>query len=56
MKETIGGFLILLVITVLIGYFILRPLDAIGDIPDKIDELTKAVKELTEEIKKKGGE
>lgn len=34
-------------------YFIARPLAAIGDIPKKIDDLTDAVKELTEVLKRK---
>ena len=32
-------------------YFVIRPIVAIGDIPDSIDRLTKEVKELKEVLK-----
>ena len=59
MKETIAGVFIVLGIGIFFFYFVARPLAAIGDIPKKIDDLTDAVKELTEVIKRKhisGGE
>lgn len=53
MSEIIAGIFLVLGVGLFFIYFIVRPLMAIGDIPKRIDDLTDAVKELTEVLKKK---
>lgn len=53
MTEIVAETLLMLVVIFFIIYFVARPLVAIGDIPKRIDDLTDAVKELTEVLKKK---
>ena len=60
MKETIGSFLLLLAIALGTGYFVIRPLGAIGDIPGEIRKLRESIDNLSKIIKnndkQKGGE
>ena len=53
MNETIAATFLVLGVGLFFLYFIVRPLAALGDIPKRIDDLTDAVKELTEVLKKK---
>lgn len=53
MKETIGFICLLLLIGLTTGYFIVRPLIAIGDIPGEIRKLRESIDNLSEIIKNK---
>ena len=52
MKETIAWFFLVLASGFAIGYFIIRPLAAIGDIPSEIRKLRESVDNLAKMIKK----
>ena len=51
MKEIITCFLLVLASGFAIGYFIIRPLVAIGDIPSEIRKLRESVNNLSKIIK-----
>jgi len=51
MKEIIAGLLLVLASGITIGYFIIRPLAAIGDIPTEIRKLRESVDNLSKIIK-----
>ena len=52
--ETMANVFIPLVIGVGIYFFIVRPIGAIGDIPNEIRELRKAIEKLTKVIDDNG--
>lgn len=51
MKETIGTICLVLLIGLTTGYFVIRPLVAIGDIPSEIRKLRESVDKLSKIIK-----
>ena len=51
MKETIGFICLVLLVGLVTGYFIFRPLIAIGDIPGEIRKLKESVDKLSRIIK-----
>lgn len=51
MKESVGAILLVIAIGLTIGYFIVRPLVAIGDIPGEIRKLRESVDNLSNIIK-----
>ena len=50
-RETMASFFLFLAIGFFFGYFIFRPLIALGDIPGEIKKLRESVDKLTKEIK-----
>ena len=53
MKEIIGDICLVLAVGLAIGYFVIRPLAAIGDIPSEIRKLRESIDNLSEIIKNK---
>ena len=51
-KETIAGYILLFIILLFCGYFIIRPLMAIGDIPIEIRKLRESIDKLVDEIRR----
>ena len=54
MKETIGFVCLVLLLGLTTGYFIMRPLVAIGDIPGEIRKLRESIDNLSKIIKNRG--
>lgn len=54
MKETIGTILLGLAVGLATGYFVIRPLAAIGDIPGEIRKLRESIDNLSKIIKNRG--
>lgn len=54
MKEIIDTICLVLAVGLPIGYFVIRPLVAIGDIPGEIRKLRESIDNLSKIIKNKG--
>lgn len=54
MKETIAIFILALAGVLTIGYLVIRPLIAIGDIPGEIRKLRESIDDLSKIIEKRG--
>lgn len=54
MKETLGAICLVLLVGLVTGYFVIRPLVAIGDIPSEIRKLRESIDKLSRIIRDKG--
>lgn len=54
-REIAAGWFLIIVFLIFFFYFIIRPLSAIGDIPNEIRRLRESVDKLIEELKGTSG-